>query len=391
VNVVFLSPHFPPNFYQFCVGLRQAGATVIGVGDEHFDNLRSELRSSFREYYRINDMNNYDELLRALGFLTFKHGKLERLDSLNEHWLETEAKLRTDFNITGIKTDGIGFIKQKSEMKKLFLQAGVPVARGRVCLTPEETRAFAKEVGFPIVGKPDIGVGAAKTYKITDSYELEHYLNDKLPVPYILEEFVSGEIVTFDGLTDLDGKVLFSASHRYSRGVMETVNEDSDIFYYSLREIPAKLEQAGLAALKSFNVRERFFHLEFFDVSPKKDCSEIVALEANIRPPGGLTVDMFNYANDIDVYKLWADLLVNGRFDATCERPYFVLYSGRKNHLNYALSNAQVLNQFSNLICHQERIMDIFAPAIGNHGYLLRHPELEPLLAAALEIQKKAA
>ncbi len=390
MNVVFLSPHFPPNFYQFCVGLRQAGATVIGVGDEHFDNLRSELRSSFREYYRINDMNNYDELLRAFGFLTFKHGKLERVDSLNEHWLETEAKLRTDFNITGIKTDGIGFIKQKSEMKKLFLEAGVRVARGRVCLTPAETRAFAKEVGFPIVGKPDIGVGAAKTYKITDDYELEHYLNDKLPVPYILEEFIAGEIVTFDGLTDLDGKVLFSASHRYSKGVMETVNEDGDIFYYSVRQIPEKLEQAGLAALKSFKVKERFFHLEFFDVSASKDCSEIVALEANIRPPGGLTVDMFNYANDVDVYKLWAELLVTGTFNAVCERPYFVLYSGRKNHLNYALSNVDVGSQFSSLICHQERIMDVFAPAIGNHGFLLRHSELEPLLAAAFEIQRKA-
>jgi hypothetical protein len=371
VNVVFLSPHFPPNFYQFCVGLRHAGATVIGVGDEHFDNLRSELRSSFREYYRIDNMGSYDELLKAFGFLTFKHGKLERVDSLNEHWLETEAQLRTDFNITGIKTDGIGFIKQKSEMKKLFLEAGVRVARGRVCLTPAETRAFAKEVGFPIVGKPDIGVGAAKTYKITDDYELEHYLNDKLPVPYILEEFIAGEIVTFDGLTDLDGNVLFSASHRYSKGVMETVNEDGDIFYYSVRQIPEKLEQAGLAALKSFKVKERFFHLEFFDVSKNKDCSEIVALEANIRPPGGLT-------------------LVTGKFNAVCERPYFVLYSGRKNHLDYALSNSDVNAQFSSLICHQERIMDVFAPAIGNYGFLLRHKDLEPLLAAAAEIQRKA-
>jgi hypothetical protein len=390
VNVVFLSPHFPPNFYQFCVGLRHAGANVIGVGDEHFDNLRSELRSSFREYYRIDNMGSYDELLKAFGFLTFKHGKLERVDSLNEHWLETEAQLRTDFNISGIKTDGIGFIKQKSEMKKLFLEAGVRVARGRVCLTPAEARAFAKEVGFPIVGKPDIGVGAAKTYKITDDYELEHYLNDKLPVPYILEEFISGEIVTFDGLTDLDGNVLFSASHRYSKGVMETVNEDSDIFYYSVRQIPEKLEEAGLAALKSFKVKERFFHLEFFDVSAAKDCSEIVALEANIRPPGGLTIDMFNYANDVDVYKLWADLVVNGKFDAVCERPYFVLYSGRKNHLDYALSNSEIGERFSSLICHQERITDVFAPAIGNYGFLLRHTELEPLLAAAAEIQRKA-
>ncbi len=389
MNVVFLSPHFPPNFYQFCVALRNTGATVIGVGDEHFDNLRSELRSSFREYYRVDDLNNYDELLKAFGFLTFKHGKLERLDSLNEHWLETEARLRTDFNITGIKTDGIGFIKQKSEMKKLFLEAKVPVARGRVCLTPEETRAFVKEVGYPIVGKPDIGVGAAKTYKITDDYELGFYLNDKLPVPYILEEFIAGDIVTFDGLTDLNGNVLFSASHRYSRGVMETVNEDSDIFYYSLREIPKKLEQAGLAALKAFNVKERFFHLEFFDISAKKDCSEIVALEANIRPPGGLTIDMFNYANNIDVYKLWANLLVHGRFDATCQRPYFVLYAGRKNHLDYAVSISEITQRFSSLICHQERITDVFAAAIGNHGFLLRHTELEPLIAAALEIQRK--
>ena len=98
----------------------------------------------------------------------------------------------------------------------------------------------------------------------------------------------------------------------------------------------------------------------------------------------------FNYANDVDVYKLWADLVVNGKFDAVCERPYFVLYSGRKTHLDYALSNADVSSKFSSLICHQERIMDVFAPAIGNYGFLLRHTELEPLLAAAAEIQRKA-
>jgi hypothetical protein len=66
------------------------------------------------------------------------------------------------------------------------------------------------------------------------------------------------------------------------------------------------------------------------------------------------------------------------------------LYSGRKNHLDYALSNSEIGERFSSLICHQERIMDVFAPAIGNHGFLLRHSNLEPLLAAAAEIQRKA-
>ncbi len=384
MNVIFLSPHFPPNFRHFVRGLRQAGATVLGLGDEPFDNLHSELRSQFHEYYRVSDMDNYDTLLRGTAYLTFKWGKIGRLDSLNEHWLETEAAIRTDFNISGIQQGWIDNIKRKSRMKQLFRDAGVAVARGRVCLTPEDAKAFVQEVGYPIVAKPDIGVGAAKTYKITDDFELDFYLRDKLPVEYILEEFIKGDIITFDGLTNQDGKILFLASHRYSRGVMETVNEDGDIYYHSERVIPGALMQAGTASLKAFDVRERFFHLEFFDLDGK-----IMALEANIRPPGGLTVDMFNYANDMDVYQEWANLLVKGQFNAKAERPYHTVYIGRKDHLSYQLSHQNVLEHYRHLVCHHERIMSIFSRAIGNYGYILRSPDLEPLLAAAEHVLAK--
>jgi hypothetical protein len=384
VNVIFLSPHFPPNFRHFVRGLREAGATVLGLGDEPFDNLHSDLRGKFHEYYRVSDMENYDALVRGMGHLTFKWGKIGRLDSLNEHWLETEAALRTDFNISGIQLDWIENIKRKSHMKQRFREAGVAVARGQVCITAEAAKAFIKEVGYPIVAKPDIGVGAAKTYKITDDFELDFYLRDKLPVEYILEEFVKGDIVTFDGLTDKSGKILFLASHRYSRGVMETVNEDGDIYYHSERVIPEALMQAGTASLKAFDVRERFFHLEFFEIDGK-----ITALEADIRPPGGLTVDMFNYANDMDVYQEWANLLVKGEFNAKADRPYHTVYIGRKDHLQYVLEHTAVLEQYKHMVCHHERIMSIFSRAIGNYGYILRCPDLEPLLAAAEEIIKK--
>jgi hypothetical protein len=384
VNVIFLSPHFPPNFRHFVRGLREAGATVLGLGDEPFDNLHSDLRGKFHEYYRVSDMSDYDALVRAMGYLTFKWGKIGRLDSLNEHWLETEAALRTDFNVSGIQLDWIENIKRKSFMKQRFIEAGVAVARGQVCLSPEAAKAFIKEVGYPVVAKPDIGVGAAKTYKITDDFELDFYLRDKLPVEYILEEFVKGDIVTFDGLTDKDGNILFLASHRYSRGVMETVNEDGDIYYHSERIIPDELMKAGTASLKAFDVRERFFHLEFFDID-----GQITALEANIRPPGGLTVDMFNYANDMDVYKEWANVLVKGEFHAKADRPYHTVYIGRKDHLHYVLEHGVVLEQYKHMLCHHERIMSIFSRAIGNYGYILRSPELEPLLAAAEQIIQK--
>ncbi len=378
MNVVFLSPHFPPNFRHFVRGLREAGATVLGLGDEHFDNLNGELRGKLHEYYRVCNMGDYDEAVRALGHFTHRWGKLDRLDSLNEHWLELEAGLRTDFNIFGVRRDWIENIKRKSHMKQRFIDAGIPVARGRVCLTAEAARAFIAEVGYPVVAKPDIGVGAAKTYKITDEFELEFYLRDKLPVQYILEEFVSGDIVTFDGLTDRHGNILFCASHRYSKGVMDVVNQDGDIYYYSVREIPPALETAGRAAVKAFNVLERFFHIEFFDVN-----GEIVALEANIRPPGGLTTDMFNYAHDFDCYLEWGHVVVQDRFRADPARKYNTVYVGRKDHLSYRLSDAQIREQFADRLCHSERIGGVFARAIGNQGYILRGSALEPLIETA--------
>lgn len=102
LNVVFLSPHFPPNFHRFCVGLREVGATVLGIGDTPFEELRPELCDALRDCYRVDDLHRYDDLVRAMGWLTHRHGKIDRIDSLNEYWLATEAALRTDFDIAGV-------------------------------------------------------------------------------------------------------------------------------------------------------------------------------------------------------------------------------------------------------------------------------------------------
>ena len=136
-------------------------------------------------------------------------------------------------------------VKRKSEMKKVFIQAGIPVARGRVARTLDEALALAAETGFPLIAKPDIGVGASKTYKLHDRAQLEAFFADKLPVDYIFEEFVQGTIETFDGLTDQDGQVVFSSSMRFNKGIMELVNDGLDIWYYTQREIPADLAMPG--------------------------------------------------------------------------------------------------------------------------------------------------
>jgi hypothetical protein len=383
---VYLSPHFPPNYYLFSKNLHDLGIAVLGLADEPYDLLRYELRQSLTEYFRVPDLHNYDQLIRALGYYTHRYGKIDRLDSLNEYWLETEAKLRTDFNIEGIKIDQINKIKRKSEMKKLFTKAGVNTVPGIVVHKAKQAVQFISQYGFPVVAKPDIGVGAAKTYKITNQAELNKFLNEKMGAQYFMESFVDGKIQTFDGLTDRDGQIVFFTSHEYSQGIMEAVNNDDDIYYYSLREIPPDLEAAGRATVTAFNVRERFFHFEFFRTMD----DQLIGLEVNIRPPGGLTTDMFNYANDIDVYREWANIIANHKFSADYSRPYHCCYVGRKANKPYMHTHEDIINQYGPAIVHHEKISDVFSIALGNFGYLVRSPSLEEVIEIASYIQEKA-
>jgi hypothetical protein len=387
LNFVYLSPHFPPNYYLFCVRLKEAGANVLGLGDAPYASLRPELQDALAEYYWVDDMHRYDQLVRAMGHFTHRHGKLDRIDSQNEYWLETEADLRTDFNLFGIKRHDIMDVKRKSRMKEIYRAAGVPAPRGAVVRTLEEGKRLAAEVGYPMVAKPDVGVGAAATWKIHYEGELAAFFDRKPPVDYVMEEFIQGQIFSFDGLTDRDGNIVFQTGHAYSQGIMETVNEDMHVYYYSLREIPADLEEMGRRTVKAFRVRERFFHLEFFR---KAKDSEIVALEVNLRPPGGLTTDMFNYANEIDIYREWASVVVHNRFEASCSRPYHCCYVGRKHTKRYAHPVAEVLRRFGQAIVHHEEMNSIFRAAIGDYGFLVRSTDLKEILAAVQFIHQLA-
>jgi hypothetical protein len=375
MNIVLLSPYFPPNYYHFAVALRQNSVGVLGLGDASYGDLRFELRSALAEYYRVDDLHHYDDLIRACGYFTHRHGKLDRVESHNEYWLETDARLRTDFNIPGPKSDELAWVKQKSKMKQIFIQAGIAVAPGRVTHTLAEATQFVIEEGYPVVAKPDTGVGASGTYKIRNDAELAQFFAAKPSADYLFEAFVSGALYSFDGLVDRDGNIVFYTSHFFSQGIMETVNEELDIFYYSLRELPPGLEDVGRRAVEAFKLRERFFHIEFF----RLDDGRWVALEVNMRPPGGMTMDMFNYANDIDLYREWANVVAFGCFRAKYTRPYHCAYVGRRKTRTYRLPHAEVLRHYGDLIPEHGPMSEVLSPALGHYAYLFRSSDLDQL------------
>ena len=171
----------------------------------------------------------------------------------------------------------------------------------------------------------------------------------------------------------------------YSEGVMDLVNQNLDFWYYTQRQIPTDLEAYGQKLIDVYQIKERFFHFEFFHTAQ----DEYVALEVNMRPPGGLTVDMWNYANDIDIFYEYANVVVNNRFSAVVTRPYFCAYVGRRYGKAYLLNNEQVKAAFPKQVVSHQPISGIFAAALGDFGFLIRSPDYSEIEAIAGQILKK--
>ena len=376
MNYVLISPNFPPNFKQFAIRLKEEGITVLGIGSDNYDSLDQELKNSLTEYYKVDDMSSYDQMLKACAFLTFRYGKLDRIESHNEHWLAQDARLRKDFNVFGFKPKDIETVKSKSKMKEVFISSGIKVARGKVIHSLEEGKEFVKDVGFPLVAKPDSGVGASETYKIDNESQLDEFFKNKPAMDYIFEEFINGKIITFDGFTDAEGNIVQTSSMSYWAGLMETVNDNLDSIFIVERDIPQDLVDAGSKAIMAFGLKERFFHLEFFRL---KDGS-LMALEINARPPGGLCLDTSNFASDSDIYKQFAITVAGKKPELVTKRPYYSAFVGLKIRpippKHTMEDNRSALGP---MVVYSAPNPPLFAPSMGEYAVILRHSDLDEL------------
>ena len=370
MNVVILSPHFPPNHVNYARAVKKYGDTALGIGDS--PDISEELRNTLDEYVYVPDMMDYDAMVRTMGYLTSKYGKIDRIDSHNEYWLGIEAQLREDFNIFGQKPAQTDINRSKLGMKQVARAAGIPVAEGMEVESIEQLRAFTKKVGFPIVVKPVVGVGAAATYALNNEDELDHcfeYIHGR----YICEQFIKGDIVTFDGFVDRHGRITFKTSHEYNEGVMESVNNAESMFYYNVTEIDPALEELGRKAVAAFEVRERFFHIEWFRTAPHKYCF----LEINVRPPGLYTIDMMNYSADIDLYEVWAASFHDAHPFEDAPVKYSVGFAGRRVNEHHKHSHEEILAHFSDSLVSAAPVPGAYADAMGEFFYLVKHKDMK--------------
>ena len=376
MNFIFISPHFPHTYWQFCDRLRRKGVNVLGIGDAPYDELEQPLRDALTEYYRVDSLENYDRVFRAVSFFGFKYGKINWLESNNEYWLEQDARLREDFHITtGVQPEEIGSWKHKSAMKPVYHTANIPTARSERVTTREAADAFLRAIGgYPAIAKPDVGVGAADTWKLESDADLERFFVEKPDEPYVMEEFVEGDICSYDAITDSRCEPLFESMTVWPPSIADIVNKNLDLAYYTAAEVPEALRKLGRAALRAFHVRSRFVHLEFFRMTKARpglgEVGDFVALEVNMRPAGGYTPDMMNFAHSTDVYQIWADMVTaDKRLLPDSGDHHWCVYASRKDSHRYVHTHEEILARYGGRIVMCERMPELMWATMGCQMY----------------------
>ncbi len=395
MNFIFISPHFPHTYWEFCNRLKQNGVTVLGIADAPYESLSPQLRESLTEYYKVDNLENYDEVYRAVAFLTFKYGRIDWIESNNEYWLSQDARLRTDYHIgSGIQLDAIDAIKEKSEMKKYYAKGGIPTARqikGERGLA--DILGFARSVGYPIIAKPDVGVGASGTHKLDSEEDVRQFfrhLGQKNIANYVIEEFITGDICSYDAIIDSQSNPLFESMTVWPPSIMDIVNRQLDLSYYVSPEMPDGLRTLGRRTVEAFGVKSRFVHLEFFRLDRDREGlgrkGDFVALEVNMRPAGGYTPDMINFAHSTDVYRIWADMITYDKshlasvlkhdagnaLSLPWSEQFYCAFASRRDIYDYTHSEEEVRQHYREQLVMDERMPEILSAAMGQQMFTVK-------------------
>lgn len=383
-NFIVISPNFPETYYRFAEALKSNGFRVLGIGDAPYNELRYELRNCLDEYYCCYDMNNFDNEIKAVEYFANKYGQIDYLESNNEYWLEKDARLREIFNIpNGVRPEELQYWQHKSLMKKHYKEAGAKTADFIIVSDKEQLLAFIKKVGYPVFIKPDMGVGAEGDYKINNENDVDYFFTDCNPnVPYICEQYISGDIVSFDGICDSKSNVVFCATNAFPPSVAEIVKEGKDMFYYTAKNVPEDLKDIGQKVIKAFGVKNRFFHLEFFRLNKAVKnvgkIGDIVALETNMRPAGGFTPDLINFSQSVNCYQIYADVMA---FDENRQNlgltKYYAACASRRNGIWYVHTDSEIFMKYRNQISADGYYPYVLSGAMGDRFIMAKFDTIE--------------
>ena len=393
MNVLMISPGYPPEMPYFTRALAWAGARVLGVSDQPEDSLPREARANLTAYLKVPSLLDEDAVIDAVRRWT-SPVSLDQGECLWEPGMLLAARLRETLGVAGMTVEETLPFRDKDRMKQVLAAAGIRTPRHARATTADECRDAARRIGFPLILKPIAGAGSADTYRVDDGAQLEETLPRLGHLPEVnVEEFIEGEEFTFDTVC-VGGRVAYFSITMYRPHplIARTVEWVSPQIVM-LRDVEADEYAAGRemgrAVLRALNFQTGFTHMEWF----RKPDGEAVFGEIACRPPGARSVDVMNYASDTDLFAGWAEAVVRGEFTQKVERRYnaVIIYKRAQGegHIRRVEGLERLLSKYG------EHIVLIDLVPVGAHrrdwrqtllsdGYLIiRHPDLRRALEIA--------
>ncbi len=323
MNIIFVEPSFPPNQREFARALHATGANVIGIGERPVEYLDDEVKSWLKDYVQVPSVVHEPSLLKAVKLI---QGQVwvDRIEATIEAHIMPVATVREATGIPGTSTRTAYLCRDKPAMKEVLRQAGISCAQSTRAESAQDAREFTSAVGFPVIVKPPAGAGASGTYKVQNESELENVIVESGLAnghPVAIEEFIEGHEGYIDTLT-IDGKVQHEFITHYYPNVLEamrkrwispqmvTTNRIDAPGYAEVREMTRKV-------IKALEIGTSATHMEWFFGPRGLKFSEI-----GCRPPGVGQWDVYNAANDFDLYYEWACALVHGHTHQQPSRRY---------------------------------------------------------------------
>jgi len=324
VNVILLEPSFPDNQKQFARALAEVGATVIGIGERPKAWLDEDVEGWLSHYEQVDSVTNDHAVEEAVRWV---QGRVwvDRLEATVEAHTMTAARVREACSIPGTSVRTAFLCRDKPAMKQVLREAGVPCARSTGAATADEVRAFASEVGYPLIVKPPDGAGASGTHRVDDDSELERAIVEsgvEHGVAVAVEEFMEGHEGFYDTIS-ANGHVVHEFVSHYYPNVLEAMrtrwispqfvatNRLDNVADYD------EVKEMGRRVIAALGIGTSATHMEWFS-GPKG----LVFSEIGCRPPGVRAWDLYGVGNDLDLYREWAQVVVHGDTDRRASRRY---------------------------------------------------------------------
>jgi hypothetical protein len=385
MNVLFISPGYPPEMPHFVRGFAEQGASIIGISDTPYEQIPEHSRRHLARYLRVPTLTNEAEAVAAVRE-ALPPGSIDRVVCLWEPGVVLAAKLRVALGVPGQSVEQAIAFRDKDVMKQVIRAAGLRTAKSARASTSAEVVAACEAFGFPVVVKPIDGAGSMDTFKIADASELPAALQRLGHVPTVnVEEFIDGEEYHFDTIC-ADGKILYYHMGYYRpKPIISRHVEWISPQTLSLRDLDAPALQPGIelgkAVLKAMEFSTGFTHMEWFLTSK----GEAVFSEIAARPPGANTVDLMNFGSDIDVFRGYAEAEVHGTFSQPVVRKYNAINIFKRaqgqGRITRIEGMAGLMQRYGEHVVHID-LLPIGAPrrnwiqTLLSDGYVvIRHPD----------------